>query len=354
MDDKLGKIFYDPKIGISGVNQLYKKSKDKGYDYTLKQIKEWYFDQPVNQVYKEVKKVQKHDEIRSHRLEPGSFQADLMVMKKYSHYNKGYAYLFNIIDIYSRYAWSFPIKKKEASEIAPHLKKVIDEVKPKQIWITFDNGKEFMGDVKKYLDKQKAHIHLNDPHSIHSHNTMGIIERFNRTLLNKIRKYMTAQDTVKYVNVLDDIIYGYNHTEHSSTMRTPYEILKKNKVPIKVLENVYVSSNKFKVGDYVRYAVQKKTFDKKGFKNNYSFTVHKITGKKGQKYILDNDKQFYEEQLIKGNKDLNEIKKKHKEVNKKEKKRLDNLKEHGVEDITQFIREGKRVKKERKRYIEEI
>ena len=34
-------------------------------------------------------------------------------MVKYSRMNKGYKYIFTNIDIFSKYAWSFPIKSKK-------------------------------------------------------------------------------------------------------------------------------------------------------------------------------------------------------------------------------------------------
>jgi hypothetical protein len=248
-----------------------------------------------------------------------------------------------------------PNQTEDTRYIFPHIEQVIKEVKPTKIWFTFDNGNEFKGKVKQLLDKYKAEIHLNDPHSIHSHNTMGIIERYNQTILNKIKKYMSATNSLEYVNVLNNLVKKYNNTIDSATDRTLKEILKQNKNPIIEID-LEDEQDDFKVGDYVRYLKKTKTFDKKGFINKYSYKVHQIIGRKGRQYKLDNNKSFYPEQLIKskeGN-SLEEIQKKHKEVNKKEKKRLDNLKEHGVEDIQQFIREGKRARKERKRYIEEI
>ena len=38
---------------------------------------------------------------------------DLVDMTKYSRMNKGYKYIFTNIDIFSKYAWSFPIKSKK-------------------------------------------------------------------------------------------------------------------------------------------------------------------------------------------------------------------------------------------------
>ena len=34
-------------------------------------------------------------------------------MSKYSRINRGYKYIFTNIDIFSKYAWSFPIKSKK-------------------------------------------------------------------------------------------------------------------------------------------------------------------------------------------------------------------------------------------------
>ena len=39
--------------------------------------------------------------------------ADLVDMKMYSKINKGYNYIFTNIDIFSKYAWAFPIKTKK-------------------------------------------------------------------------------------------------------------------------------------------------------------------------------------------------------------------------------------------------
>ena len=44
---------------------------------------------------------------------------DLVDMSKYSRMNKGYKYIFTNIDIFSKYAWVFPIKSKTIKDIKP-------------------------------------------------------------------------------------------------------------------------------------------------------------------------------------------------------------------------------------------
>ena len=50
---------------------------------------------------------------------------DLVDMVKYSRMNKGYKYIFANIDIFSKYAWSFPIKSKKISDIKPCFQKFL-------------------------------------------------------------------------------------------------------------------------------------------------------------------------------------------------------------------------------------
>ena len=59
---------------------------------------------------------------------------DLVDMTKYFRMNKGYKYIFTNIDIFSKYAWSFPLKTKTIKEIKPCLQKIFKERKPKYIW----------------------------------------------------------------------------------------------------------------------------------------------------------------------------------------------------------------------------
>ena len=50
---------------------------------------------------------------------------DLVDMVKYSRINKGYKYIFTNIDIFSKYAWSFPLKTKTIKEIKPCFQKIL-------------------------------------------------------------------------------------------------------------------------------------------------------------------------------------------------------------------------------------
>ena len=52
--------------------------------------------------------------------------ADLIILKQYSEENNGYAYLLNVIDTFSKFAWTFPIKKKYGVSVSKAFEKIIN------------------------------------------------------------------------------------------------------------------------------------------------------------------------------------------------------------------------------------
>ena len=60
--------------------------------------------------------------------------ADLVDIKMYSKINKGYNYIFTNIDIFSKYAWAFPIKTKKIQDVKLRFQKIFKERKPDYLW----------------------------------------------------------------------------------------------------------------------------------------------------------------------------------------------------------------------------
>ena len=55
------------------------------------------------------------------------WQMDIFNLQKYSSDNKGYEYIFAIVDVFSRKAWAVPTKNKEADTITKAMQTIIDE-----------------------------------------------------------------------------------------------------------------------------------------------------------------------------------------------------------------------------------
>jgi hypothetical protein len=52
---------------------------------------------------------------------------------------------------------------------------------------------------------------------------LGIINRFHRTLKNELTKYFSSHDTVKWIDVIDNIINNYNHTVNRGIGVEPFK-----------------------------------------------------------------------------------------------------------------------------------
>ena len=55
-----------------------------------------------------------------------------------------------------------------------------------------------------------------------------VIERFIRTLKNKLYKHMTATGKNVYFDVLDDVVNEYNNTKHNSIKMKPKDVKNDN------------------------------------------------------------------------------------------------------------------------------
>ena len=61
-------------------------------------------------------------------------------------------------------------------------------------------------------------------YSIYNEGKSIVAERFIRTLITKIYKYMTSTSKNVYINKLDDIINEYNNTYHRTIKMKPTDV----------------------------------------------------------------------------------------------------------------------------------
>ena len=84
------------------------------------------------------------------------------------------------------------------------------------MWV--DIGREFYNkDVQKLVEL----------YSTENEEKSCVIERFLRTTKENVFKYFSANNTRKYVDVLDSLVDQYNNTIHSSIKMTPKEASRK-------------------------------------------------------------------------------------------------------------------------------
>lgn len=230
---------------------------------------------------------------------------DLVDMQEWAENNDGYKYMLNIIDVFSRYAWSIPLKTKTAKEVLKAFESIKE--KPKRIWS--DDGKEFINKEMNAFYKKHGIVR----YSTYSESKASVVERFNRTLKTNMWKRFTEKQTRRWIDMLEELMKEYNNKYHTGIGMTPLKATEKKREE-KLFEKQYGEylkekgdEGKLKVGDSVRISRVKGTFEK-GYLPNWSIEIFRIREKlytNPVTYILQDYKgerikgSFYEEELQK-------------------------------------------------------
>ena len=94
----------------------------------------------------------------------------------------------------------------------------------------------------------------------------SIAERFIRTLKQKIYRHFTANNTLRYIDVLQDIVYSYNHTIHRSIKKSPAYVTREDEFQVRQAlyreKQAKTKKFKFNVGDLVKISKARRPFEK--------------------------------------------------------------------------------------------
>lgn len=188
--------------------------------------------------------------------------ADLIEVVTISKYNRGFKYLLTVVDVFSKHAWVEPIKNKTGQAVTEAFEKILNQGRA-PINLQTDDGREFYNKTFAQLLKR---------YDIHHFSTNGdtkasVVERFNRTLKQRMYRYFTTNNTLNFVPVLPALVKSYNRSYHRSIKMAPDQVTLANSE--QVWENLYGKAMKrkvgtLKVGDRVRLNKKFRPF-KKGY-----------------------------------------------------------------------------------------
>ena len=237
-----------------------------------------------------------------------TWSADLIDKSSLSKNNNNYKFILTVIDIFTKYAWSIPLKNKSGLSITNGFKTILSEGrKPEKLWV--DRGSEFYNKTFKSLLKEygtrKAASGI-ELHSTYSDLKAVFIERFNRTLLHIINKPMFINGDVNLVKLLNDAVVTYNNIIHSTINMTPVDA-SNNPDKVKYTFSFKNIKPKLNVGDSVRN-VDKRNIFSKGYTSNWNrelFKVNEVLKKQPPTYQIENingeikEGKYYEQELLK-------------------------------------------------------
>ena len=220
---RLEKLYTDvtSAAAYGGVKRLLTEGRKAGIsNLDRNDVIEFLRSQNAYTLHKAIRKSFTHNQIVANNIDH-QWEADLVDMSRFSRTNKGNTFLLTVVDVLSKYAWVVPVKRKSAKCMRDAFEQLFKQSHPRiPIRLHTDHGNEFLNREVQKLLKQK-HVHHFTSHSDYK---AAIVERFNRTLKERMWRYFTDAHTHHYLNVIQGLVRGYNNSIHRSIGMRPVDV----------------------------------------------------------------------------------------------------------------------------------
>ena len=240
LNKKLEKIYYSPKGYWRGYRAIKRLSTVAGV--SEEEAKSWLKKQAMWQIYLPAPRYiprPTFDVFVPNEVH----QADLLFLPhdRLPRGRKTYKYALTVVDVASRYKEAEPLTTKESAEVAKAFSTIYKRVLRWPKLLQVDPGREFMGEVNKLMKSKNVQIRRGEKAL---HRSQAIVERFNRTLAEKLfghqyaQEYLSAAASSKSSNArsssrsrewvarLPDVINSLNKESTRLTGKTPLEAIK--------------------------------------------------------------------------------------------------------------------------------
>lgn len=328
IDSVLRKIYYDPKsaAGFASIDKLYKWARLEDPHVTIQDVRDWLASEHTYALHAPSRVRFTRNRCLVEHVDE-QWQADLVDMAKYKRWNHGYTFILTVVDMFSKFAFTIPVKTKTGVSLRRAFEKIFNKGRV-PLKLQTDKGTEFTNThLQQYLKSREVEYFTTTNRNI----KCALVERFNRTLKTRLFKYMTSKNTKKYIDVLTSFTDSYNASKHRTTKMRPIDVDPDDKQDEKtvflntygvpslrhLLFREYYRKNEFEPGDEVRIALMKEAFTK-GYSPQWSKDTYRIVRciprvdktvyeikSSGSNHILR--KKFYKEELQKVTNNLSHI-----------------------------------------------
>ncbi len=303
MEKVLNDIYYnlDSPATYSGIKNVWLEGKKKLPKLKLSEVKEWLANQYTYGLHKPVQYKYERRQVLTPTIDY-QWQIDLTDLASLAKDNDGHKYLLTAIDIFSRHAWAEPVKSKRPDEVSQAFQRILDRSGRKPHSVQADKGTEFKASFQTLLKSHDTKFFLCANPDI----KCSVIERFHRTLKNRLYKYFTRERTYRYLEALPKLLDAYNNTYHRGIKYIPAKVTKEKEDEVRQLRNpIRKKVSKYSAGDNVRISKGKGLFQR-GYLPSWSgevFTIDEALNSNPPSYKLKdwNDEAvesiFYEPEL---------------------------------------------------------
>lgn len=196
--------------------------------------------------------------------------ADLAVFLDIRKHNDGVGYLLVCVDVLSRFICVEPVETKHANSVCKAYERILSR-EPGRIpsRLVTDRGGEFLGRPFQRLLSQQQIVHVipknTDLKACYAENAIFRIK-------NKLEKWFHANNTYRWLDVIQQIVHGLNHTLLISIGMMPAAVTHENAdlIHARLYKEKKRQRVRFNAGDVVRISTYKGTFAKGT--RNFRFT----------------------------------------------------------------------------------
>ena len=214
---ELCKIYYDPsnEVGYAGARRIIHEARNK---VDKNKIYKWLRARDAYTLHKSVHRKFQRLHYKVNKID-SVWEGDLIELCSLKSYNDEFSYIVVVIHVLSKYVWVEPLKDKSCAQVTKAFKNILSRSSERvpRLFQT-DKGKEFIGTVMQQILKSKNILHRV---TRNSNVKAAIVERFNRTLKGKMWRYFTYKNSKRYIDVLQDLVTGYNNGYDSTIKMAP-------------------------------------------------------------------------------------------------------------------------------------
>ena len=307
----LNKLYYDPSYpaSYSGVEKIATATHGT---ITRKNVVDWLKSQDAYNLHRPYRKKYLRANYNVDNIDD-VWEADLVDLQSLKAENDNYAFLLVVIDVLSKYTWVEPLRNKTATEVKNAFERILQR-SDKRVPITLqtDKGKEFLGvNFQNFLRNREISFRVSRDPVVKA----AIVERFNRTLKERMWRFFTHQNTHRYIDVLQKLVSAYNNARHSSINMCPskdtlYNAAEAHRNIQRRFSKIKkpVKKPKYRAGDLVRVSRARGVFEK-GYEVGWSeelFVIKRVINWRFNSPVVyelqdlageEIDGHFYEQEL---------------------------------------------------------
>ena len=146
-----------------------------------------------------------------------TWSSDLLVMNDYSiKIDKSFRYILVVIDNFSKFGWTIPLKNKYAQSITDAFSQINKTSRRKPNLLETDDVKEYVNkSFKEFLNNHNV-----ERYSRYADKGAVFAQRFNRTIRNLLKKPVFLAGNADWLSELPSVIKQYKNKIHHSIKMT--------------------------------------------------------------------------------------------------------------------------------------